>query len=219
VIERALEGIFGDKAPAEVYRLVSVCESDAQGEAISQSREVVIPQLPILEGIVARLDAMDDLMQGLKDFRQPVCREPRPAGELVTVNFRSTQPSPAGERPLLKQLRYRDNAGRTEADHVAHWVPFEWQSGPAIVTSKGAKWGVVQVWAADPAEGRRVIEHAAAIAGVDLASAGHAWEDSTPRSSRYGKAGLMRVEHTIDGIPCVSKRVGASQLPSWTAHP
>lgn len=218
-IQRIVDGVFGAKAAAVTYRLVSVCETDAQGEAISQSREVSIPQLPILEGLVARVDAMDDLMQGLKDFRQPVCRGPRPQGQLVTARFRSSAPSPNSSRALRKELRYRDNANRPEAEHVSHWLPFEWQSGPAIVTSRGAAWGVVQVWAADPAEGRRVIEHAAAIAGVDLAVPGHAWEDATARGSRYGQPGLMRVEHDEDGTPCISKRIGPSGTPSWMRDP
>ncbi|MEY3767432.1 MAG: hypothetical protein RLZZ11_502 [Cyanobacteriota bacterium] len=220
-VRKLLDEIFKAKVAGRTYRVVSVCETDAQGEAVSQSREVQIPELPLLEGAIYRMDALEYLMQGLKDFKQPVCptTRPRPQGDLVTVNFRSVAPSPGGERPLVKQLRYRDNAGRPESDHVAHWLPFEWQAGPAIVTSKGAAWGVVQVWAADPAEGRRVIGHAAAIAGVNLAVSAHQWEDSAPRSTRYGQTGRMRVEHTIDGVPCISKRVGASQLPSWTADP
>jgi hypothetical protein len=218
-IEALLSKLFEEKAPGVTYRLVSVCETDAQGEAISQSREVTIPQLPILAALVARVDAMDDLMQGLKDFRQPVCRGPRPQGELVTARFRSTNPSPNSSRALRKELRYRDNANRPEAEHVSHWLPFEWQSGPAIVTSRGAAWGVVQVWAADPAEGRRVIEHAAAIAGVNLAVPGHAWEDATARGSRYGQPGLMRVEHDEDGTPCISKRIGPSGTPGWMRDP
>jgi hypothetical protein len=220
-VRKLLDEIFKAKVAGRTYRVVSVCETDAQGEAVSQSREVQIPELPLLEGAIYRMDALEYLMQGLKDFKQPVCptTRPRPQGELVTARFRSVDPSPASARKLRKELRYRDNAGRPEADHIAHWLPFEWSAGPAIVTSKGAAWGIVEVWAADPAEGRRVIEHAAAIAGVDLTGSGHAWVDSAPRSIRYGQTGRMRVEHTDDGVPCISKRVGPSGTPSWERDP
>jgi hypothetical protein len=182
-------------------------------------REVPLPAAPILNGIVQRLDAMEVLMQGLKDFKQPTCARPRPQGELVTVNFRSQAHSVESRQYLRKQLRYRDNANREEAEHVAHWEGFEWQAGPAIVTSKGASWGIVQVWASDQLEGRRVIEHAASIAGVNLRDREHSWVDSVPRSSRYGRSGLMAVERTIDGRPCISKRVGPSGQPSWMLNP
>jgi hypothetical protein len=161
---------------------------------------------------------MDDLMQGLKDFKQPVCKGPRPQGELVTVNFISGTKPPGSSAYLRKYMRYRDISGRPEADHVAHWLGFEWQAGPAIVASKGAAWGIVSVWAADPAEGRRVIEHAAAIAGVDLTVATHAFVDSTPQHSRYGRSGLMAVERTRAGVPCISKRSGPSGRPEWALN-
>jgi hypothetical protein len=219
VVSKLLDEIFKEKVPADVYRLVSVCELDADGEPVSQVREVQLPSVPILNGIVQRLDAMEVLMQGLKDFKQPTCARPRPQGELVTVNFRSQAHSIESRQYLRKQLRYRDNANLEEAEHVAHWEGFEWQAGPAIVTSKGASWGIVQVWASDKYEGRRVIEHAASIAGVNLQDREHSWVDSVSRSSRYGRSGLMAVERTIDGRPCISKRVGPSGQPSWMLNP
>jgi hypothetical protein len=214
-LNRLIDKLLEEKAPSVTYRLVSVCETDAQGEAISQSREVTIPSQPILNGLVARVDAMDDLMQGLKDFKQPVCKGPRPQGELVTVNFIADTKPPGSSAYLRKYMRYRDTAGRPEAEHAAHWEFFEWSAGPAIVTSRGAAWGQVKVWAADEAEGRRVIEHAAAIAGVDLAAPSHSWDVTAPQRSGYGQTGVMKTERDGSGTLCVSKRSGPAGRPDW----
>jgi hypothetical protein len=106
-----------------------------------------------------------------------------------------------------------------EADHIAHWLPFEWQAGSMTLESRGAAWGSVQVWAISHAEAQRVIEHAAAISGVDLTVKEHRWISGMVRNPRYGRAGVMRVEHTIDGQACISKRVGPSGMPSWMRDP
>jgi hypothetical protein len=210
--------LFTNLAAGGKYVLTEPCDPDGDGVFVKREVEYQGASGPI--GVIGnKIDALAELMQAAKDLRQPVCPRPRPQGQLVTARFRSTTPSPNSSRVLRKELRYRDNAGRPEADHVAHWLGFEWQAGPAIVHSKGAAWGIVEVWAADPGEGRRVIRHAAAIAGVDLTVKEHSWVDSSPRSSRYGQPGVMRVEHTQDGIPCISKRDGPSGTPSWMRDP
>jgi hypothetical protein len=211
---RIWDAIQASNAGGE-YTLSSPCVVDeATGDRI-------VTEVPYagafswLEVLGNKIDALAELQQVAKDLRQPICAGHSPKGELVTVNFISPTKPPGSSAYLRKYMRYRDNSSRPEADHVAHWVPFEWQAGPAIVASKGAVWGTVQVWAADPEEGRRVIRHAAAIAGVDLAVSEHQWIDSTPRSSRYGQTGVMRVEHDRQGTPCISKRAGSAGRPEW----
>jgi hypothetical protein len=212
-VDDALDRIFGVKLPATTYRLVSACETDAGGEPVSQSVETAIPELPIQEGIAARLDALVPITQGLKDFKQPVCRtRPQLTGDWVTVNFLSDEPSPAGERPLRKVFRYRDQTSASQNDHVAHWEGFTWQAGPVMVVHKGASWGTPKVWAQTPAEGKRVIRHAAAIAGVDTEAQETAWIVSGASDPRYGQTGTMRVSHK-GGVFHVSKRPTASGLP------
>lgn len=214
-VSKLLDEIFAARLPATVYRLTSVCETGTNGGAVDLVREVVIPEAKILEGIAKRLDALPVLDQGLKDFRQPVCPTPRPTitGELVTVNFKSIAPSPAGTRSLRKLLRYRDQTGAHRDVHVAHWEFFEWDAGPVMVASKGAQWGIVQVWAATADEGKRVIGHAAQVAGVDLTQANHEWVISSPKDPRYGQTGRMRVDRRDDHWIRVSKRPGPDGLP------
>ena len=118
----------------------------------------------------------------------------------------------AGERPLRKVLRYRDQVGATLEEHTEHWRGFEWQAGPVCVIHKGAPWGVPQVWAASAAEGKRVLRHAGVIAGVAVDEVGQ-WVVTGTLDPRYGRTGTMLVKGLRDGAISVTKREGPSGLP------
>lgn len=203
--------------PGDLYRLVSVCETDAEGEPVSRAVEVDIP--PGIRDAGAstrvRLKAIVELLQGLKDFKQPICPPERPKqqGDWVTVNFLSDEPSPGGSKRLRKYMRYRDQANRAHIDHVHHWEDFAWEAGPVCVISKGLSWGWPKVWAATAEEGKRVIGHAAAIAGLDLSDPKHEWVVTGSSDPRFGMSGTMRVERRNDGWIRVSKRDGPNGLP------
>jgi hypothetical protein len=210
--------------PGDIYRLVSVCEEDADGEAVSRQVEVVIP--PGLRdanaSVRVRLDAIVKLMQGLKDFKQPICSpfKPKITGQLVTVNFSSSSDEVPSKNRVLKTLSYRDQLGQPEAAHLAHWDGFSYDTGGAIVTSKGLPWGVVQVWASTVDEGKRVIAHAAAIAGVDLSDPKHEWVLSSTDHPRYGRqARVYPVAWDRTGRLMISKRIGPSGSPSYERDP
>jgi len=115
-------------------------------------------------------------------------------------------------RPLRKKFSYRDTTGKSQAEHATHWQGFTWDAGPVVVHCYGP-WGEMQVWAASEAEGRRVIEHAAAIGGLDLTAAGVEWEVMVSQSSRNGRSGRMQTKATTLGIE-VTKRAGPSGFPS-----
>lgn len=215
---RIWEAIAASNAGGK-YTLSSPCVLDEAEENRIVTEVPYAGGLTWLDVLSNKIDALAGLQQAAKDLRQPVCSGHRAKGDLVTVNFISPTKPPGSTSYLRKQMRYRDVAGVAEADHVTHWLPFQWQAGPAIVESRGAAWGVVQVWAADPEEGKRVVRHAAAIAGVDLTVKEHQWIHSTPRSARYGQSGTMAVERDMDGTPCVSKRVGSAGPPSWRGDP
>jgi len=118
----------------------------------------------------------------------------------------------AGERPLRKVFRYRDQTGAPLEDHAEHWRGFEWQAGPVCVIHKGAQWGVPQVWAASAAEGKRVIRHAGLVAGIDPDAVGE-WVITGSLDPRYGRTGTMLVRGLKDGAVSVTKRDGPSGLP------
>jgi hypothetical protein len=118
----------------------------------------------------------------------------------------------AGERPLRKVFRYRDQSGASLEAHTEHWREFEWDAGPVCVIHKGAPWGVPQIWAASAAEGKRVIRHAGAIAGIDPDQDGE-WIVTGSLDPRYGRTGRMLVKGLRDGAISVTKRDGPSALP------
>jgi hypothetical protein len=212
IVAEIFRQLFKQNVAGRVYRIRSVCETNDQGEAVDQAREAVIPDMALLQGAIARLDALEYIMQGLKDFKQPTCNSrPTYSGTPVTVRFQSDAPSPAGERPLRKHLRYRDTLGNPLEVHTDHWVNFEWDAGPVIVQHAGGPWGVCQVWAASVDEGKRVIRHAGVVAGVDPDAQGR-WIISGSADPRYGQTGRMRVERRSGAI-CVSSRPGPSGLP------
>ena len=234
LVEAALGGIIGaatkkildeltkESVAGRVYRLTSVCETNDQGEPISQSREVVIPDLSLLQGAIYRLDAIEYLLQGLKDFKQPICSRSKPVGNWVSVNFQSDEISIDGERPLRKLFRYRDQMASDLAAHTAHWENFVWQAGPVCVIHKNASWGTPQVWAATADEGKRVIRHAGTISGINVDAEGE-WLITSSDDPRYGQAGTMRVavRKMKDGTRLlrISKRGGPNGLPLLPVAP
>lgn len=118
----------------------------------------------------------------------------------------------ARKRHGEKRLSYRDLTGTSREAHAAHWAGFEWDAGPVIVSCCG-EWGEVQVWAASEGEGRRVIGHAAAIAGLPINDPTQSeWVVTSSRNPRYGKAGRFRTA-TCWGLPIVTKRPGPNGYP------
>ena len=192
-------------------KLVSVCETDSSGEPISQAVEEVIPALPINDAILTRLDALVPLLQGQKDFKQPICEPPAPEGDFRTISFRSEQVSPNGKSCLLKRLRYRSISGIGLDALIDHWKDFVWSSGPVIVQHRGATWGTVKCWASSIDEGKRVIRHAAAEAGIDADQTGR-WQISGSSSARLGMPGTMKVDIT-GGYYWITARDGSDNRP------
>lgn len=192
-VSKALDELFKTPYPAGSYEIKGVCERDPDGNPMDVTRSSTYASEKGIDAVLTRLDAIADLFQYHKELRQPICRHPRGSGDLVTVNFVSDAPSPQGEKPLRKFLRYRDQTGSDAAVHGAHWRDFSWQAGPVIVGHENGAWGQLKVWALSADEGKRVIRHAGSVAGVDPDSDGD-WVITSSSAPRYGQTGTMRVE-------------------------
>lgn len=72
--------------PAGSFQLFPACDRDAQGEPLPPAVAPWGAGTGPLELLSRKLDAIQDLIQAHKDFRQPVCRS-KPIGEEVTVTF------------------------------------------------------------------------------------------------------------------------------------
>jgi hypothetical protein len=206
----AIQDAFATKYPGLIYRMVSVCEKDASGEPISEAVEVPIPDLRAPDAQLARLDAIVELLQAHKNFKQPVCpnEKSKVEGDWVTLRFESDEPSPNSNRAIRKLLRYRSKSGAELGSITDYWRGFTWTTGPVIVTHADAWWGQPKCWAVSADEGKRVLRHAAGEAGIDPDQVGR-WIISGSRDPRYGVS-LPVTFADLDGGPWVAQRDGPS---------
>ena len=199
--------------PSSVYRLTSVCEKNEAGEPVSKVVETVIPAAKQFEAVVSRLDAIVPLLQGQKDFKQPICESESetPEGDFRTISFRSVATSPYGKSRLRKRFRYRSVSGNDLGAVVDHWKDFSFTGGPYRVRWSGGAWGTVEVWAATENEGKRLIRHAAAEAGFDPFKTGR-WSTRLSSSTRLGVPLTMSVD-TTGGYYWITARDGSDNRP------
>jgi len=217
-LEILLNDFLAPIMPSSIYRMVSVCERDSSGEPISEAVEVPIPALKAPDAQVARLDAIVELLQAAKNFKQPVCSaKPELLGDWVTVRFESLEISPQGTRPLRKLFRYRSQSAYDLGQIAAYWENFQWDAGPVCVQHKNAWWGTPQCWAVNAEEGKRVIRFAGLEAGIDPDVLGE-WVISGSTDPRFGMPGTMRVAK-VQGLEWVTSRQGPSGLPLLTVDP
>ena len=213
--EQALEALFADllepKYPATNYTLNAACEYKADGtpETFTQN----FPEQSALARLLSWQSAQLGFIQQHLLWKTPTCSGGGQSvtGDAVSINWVSDEYSPNGNNRIRKLLTYFDQVGSTLEQTVAHWRDFTWNAGPVIVSCVGTPLGRPQVWADSIDEAKRVIQHAATIAGVDLTKA--EWQVAPPKSSRYGMAGLMRVHRSENGTLGITKRDGPSGLP------
>jgi len=210
LIDAALQAFFDQKYDGLIYRMVSVCEKSASGEPISEAVEVPIPALKAPDAQLARLDAIVELLQAHKNFKQPVCPNEKATleGDWVTLRFESDEPSPNSNRAIRKLLRYRSKSGAELGSITDYWRGFTWTTGPVIVTHADAWWGQPKCWAVSADEGKRVLRHAAGEAGIDPDQVGR-WIISGSRDPRYGVSLPVRFAD-LDSGPWVTQRDGPS---------
>ncbi len=206
-----LDEKFDTPLAETVFRLRSVCEVDAAGNPVQELVEVPIPELAPWDAITARLDALIPLLQGQKDFKQPICAPQKAQGDLRTISFRSEEVSPNGKSCLRKRLRYRSVSGVGLDGLITHWKDFSFRAGPVIVKHIGSTCGTLTVWADSVGEGKRVLLHAFAEAGVDANQAGR-WEVSSSTSTRRGMPGTMNID-TTGGYYWITARDGSNGRP------
>jgi hypothetical protein len=195
--------------PPAVYKLIAPCDVDSEGNPLEV--EVQIPPQKANAAIAARIEALVPLLQGQKDFKQPICPPVKPEGEFRTIGFISEKTSPNGKSALRKRLRYRSVSGLGLNALIDYWKDFRFEAGPVTVKHRGSSWGTITVWAASADEGKRVIRHAAGEAGVDADQTGR-WEISGSSSSRLGMPGSMKVNQS-GGYYWITARDGSDNRP------
>ena len=205
----ALSDLYATPLPGATYKLIAPCDEFEPG--VPKQIEVQIPTLPTNQGIATRIEALIPILQGQKDFKQPVCPPAKPEGEFRTIGFISENRSPNGRDYLRKRLRYRSMSGIGLGELIDYWKDFEFDAGPVTVKHRGASWGTITVWAASADEGKRVIRHAAGEALIDADQVGR-WEISGSTSARLGMPGRMRV-NSKGGYYWITERDGSNNRP------
>jgi hypothetical protein len=211
IITTAIIEYFRQPVPQYQYTMRAACNYKQDGSY--ETYTITLPEQPWDVRVLAMQEMNTDFLQQHLLWKTPTCSgTPQPiTGDPVTINWVSDEYSTAGNDRIRKLFTYFDQVGSTLEQTVAHWRDFSWQAGSVIVSVKGVPLGKPQVWAASSDEGKRVINHAAAIAGVDMTNA--EWMFGSPRSSRYGETGTMRVHRGANGALGITKRDGPSGSP------
>ena len=205
----ALSALYATPLSGATYKLIAPCDEFEPG--VPKEITVEIPTLPTNIGIATRIEALIPILQGQKDFKQPICPPVKAQGDLRTIGFISENYSPNGRNYLRKRVRYRSVSGLGLNELIDYWKDFEFDAGPVIVKHVGSSWGTVTVWAASIAEGKRVIRHAAGEASVDADQVGR-WEICSSTSSRLGMPGRMKVNQA-GGYYWITARDGSDARP------
>lgn len=209
IVGDKLAELFATPLPAATYKLIAPCDEFVPG--VPKEITVEIPTLPTNIALATRIEALIPILQGQKDFKQPICPPAKAQGDLRTIGFISENYSPNGRNYLRKRVRYRSVSGLGLNELIDYWKDFEFDAGPVIVKHVGSSWGTVTVWAASIAEGKRVIRHAAGEASVDADQVGR-WEICSSTSSRLGMPGRMKVNQA-GGYYWITARDGSDARP------
>jgi hypothetical protein len=210
IITQYIFNSFAKPLPPYQYTMRAACNYKQDGSF--ETYTITLPEQPWETRVLAMQEMNIDFLQQHLLWKTPTCSgggQPI-SGDPVTINWISDEASPASGTRLNKIFTYFDQNNTTLADTVAHWKDFTWQSGPVVVSCVGTELGKPQVWAASVDEAKRVIQHAALVAGVDLTAA--EWITGAPRSARNGVPATMRVL-SRRGVLGITKRDGPNGYP------
>ena len=209
LIDSLIENIFTAQGPAS-FTLTAPCNKDSEGNP--ETYTVEFPAESYAERMISWQIAGADLLQQHLNWKTPICKDvPQLEGDYRTISFRSDETSPYGKSRLRKRFRYRSVSGNDLSAVVDHWKDFSWEGGPYRVRWVGGPWRSPEIWAATEAEGKRVIQHAAAEAGFSPLEGGR-WSTRLSGSGRQGVPGTMRVD-TTKGFYWITARDGSDQRP------
>ena len=212
VIGKALNELLESPWAGITYRVVSVCEKDADGEDVSYAEERNIPIQKYQPAVLSRLDAIASLLQPLKDYKQPICKPQSNKFQFFrALRFESADYTSTGNSRCTKEFRYRGPVDVDERDLANHWKDFSWNTGPAIVKHEGSGAGNLQVWAASTQEGERVIRHAFAEIGLNPDEIG-VWSYNSTENPRYGIRHEVFLKQ-VDGCWSATSRNGPDGWP------
>lgn len=111
----------------------------------------------------------------------------------------------------IKRLGYRVQGPASQVAQAAAWEGFTFTGGPWQVIYRGP-WGAPQVWASTEAEGRRVLEKACQLAGIDPNDPNGSWAANLSTHPRHQRTATYRTALKY-GLPVVTVRNGPDGQP------
>ena len=201
--------------PGGTVTFKAVCDTDDQGnpEEVEYELGAATTTNEALVQIYSNQTKLFAMIQQHLNWKTPIC-DPDDCeleGEMRTISFRSSETSPFGKSRLRKRLRYRSGSGIGRDALVDHWRLFVWNAGPVRVIHTGSSCGTPSVWAANELEGKRVLRHAFAEAGIDPDQVGR-WKTCSSDNARLGVPGEMSVD-TTGGYYWITERDGSDARP------
>ncbi len=201
--------------PGGTLTFTAACDKDEQGN-LEKVEYPLLPATGTNAALIALYDNQTTLMTMIQqhlNWKTPICEPEKPEleGDFRTISFRAKETSPYGTARLRKRFRYRSSSGLGLGEVVDHWKDFVWQSGPVCVQHAGSSSGTPQCWAATEQEGKRVIRHAFAEAGIDPDQVGR-WIVGGSDNARVGVSGEMSVD-TTGGYYWITARDGSNGRP------
>jgi len=210
IIADYIKELFEEPVPAGQWFMTAPCNVDAEGNPEQIVKD--FPEAKYQEAVLDRMDAIPEFVGWQLNMRTPTCNEkPELEGDYVTIEFLSDDPSPNGTARLRKLFRYRSSSGIGLGELADYWKDFTWSAGPVCVQHSGGSWGTPQCWASSGDEGKRLIRHAAAEAGIDPDQVGR-WTVGGSDNPRFGMPGTMRVRINR-GTYCITNRLGSNGRP------
>lgn len=201
--------------PSGTVTFRAVCDKDDEGnpEEVEYELGAATTTNEALVQIYSNQTKLFAMLQQHLNWKTPICPPERPVltGDFRTISFRSDETSPYGKARLCKRFRYRSISGIDLGALVDHWKDFTFEAGPVCVQHAGSSSGTPQCWAFTEQEGKRVIRHAFAEAGIDPDQVGR-WVVSSSDNARYGVSGTMRVD-TTGGYYWITARDGSDSRP------
>ena len=185
----AIRQLFEAKMPPSEFSFVAPCDKKEDGtpaEVIYQFDEQNYQSR-----VLSQQAVLMEILQQHLNWKTPTCNAPSPKGAYArSITFASDENTLRGNRRCVKRFGYRSTGTCDLETLYEHWRCFVWNTGPVIVGHRGSHLGTPQVWAYDIDEGKRVIQHAGAEAGVDPDKVGE-WTIGGSDHPRYG------VSHTV----------------------
>jgi hypothetical protein len=213
-IGRMLDNTLEQSMAPAAFTLTAPCDKDEEGNPLTA--EWTWDQQPYFERIHDQQIVIMEILQQHLNWKTPTCGNEKPElkGDWVTTRWESDEKMVDSGRRLRKLFRYRTQSSRDLGQLSAYWRDFTWKAGPVCVIHKGAWWGTPQIWAESAEEGKRVLRHAAAEAGLDPDQVG-GWTISSSRAPRNGMSGTMKILKK-EGYPWIASRQG-TDWPNYLA--